>query len=175
MEMRGSKMEQDREFIKRTTIVVDKRFQFRFVATFLLIVVLSLSVFSAGVAGYYWIRYMAGDNVFKEFIEISSQVTKVDENGNTYTESVKSPPIVGGRLILVLPPILINNLVIMIIISVLGIYYSHRIAGPAYRMQKDIDRVLAGDKGVRIRLRKGDKLKELASKLNGLIESYEKK
>jgi hypothetical protein len=176
-------MENVKEFIKRTTYVVDKKFQFRFVATFLLIVVMSLALFSACVALFYWVSYMAGDNVFTEFIEISKQVPKVDTDGkpilnadgSQVTESIKSPPIIGGRLIIVLPPILINNLIIMIIISVLGIFYSHKIAGPAYRIQKDIDRTLAGEKGVRIQLRKGDKLKDLADKVNALIDSYEKK
>jgi methyl-accepting chemotaxis protein len=176
-------MENDKEFIKRTTIVVDKRFQFRFVATFLLIIILSLAFFSGGVAVFYWIRYAAGDNVFNEFIQISKQMPRLDADGkpmknadgSIVTESVTSPPEVGGRFKLVLPPILNNNLVIMIIISVLGIFYSHRIAGPVYRMQQDIEKALGGEKGVRVQLRKGDKLKDLATKVNALIEAYEKK
>ena len=176
-------MENDKEFVKRTTYVVDKKFQFRFVATFLLLVIISLAVFSCGVGIFYWIRYMAGDMVFSEFIQISKQVPKLDTDGkpmknadgSLITESVTTPPIVGGRLLVVLPPILINNLIIMIIVSIIGIFYSHRIAGPAYRIQKEIDKVLGGDKGVRVQLRKGDKLKELASKVNSLIEAYDKK
>jgi methyl-accepting chemotaxis protein len=172
-----------KEFIKRTTIVVDKRFQFRFVATFLVIIILSLALFSACVALYYWVRYAAGDNVFTEFIQISKQVPRLDADGklmknpdgSTITESVASPPEIAGRLKIVLPPILLNNLIIMLIISVLGILYSHRIAGPVYRMQKDIEKALAGDKGVRVHLRKNDKLKDLAEKVNALIDAYEKK
>jgi hypothetical protein len=183
IQIQGNTMEKDKEFVKRTTYVVDKKFQFRFVATFLLMVILSLAVFSAGVAAFYWIRYMAGDMVFSEFIQISKQVPKLDAagkqmtnpDGSVITESITTPPIVGGRLMLVLPPILINNLVIMIILSILGVFYSHKIAGPVYRIQKDIDRVLGGEKAVRVQLRKGDKLKDLASKVNALLEAYEKK
>jgi hypothetical protein len=53
--------------------------------------------------------------------------------------------------------------------------YSHRIAGPVYRMQKDIEKALEGEKGVRVHLRKKDKLKDLAEKVNALIDAYEKK
>lgn len=176
-------MGNDKEFVKRKTIVVDKRFQFRFVATFLVMIIFALALFSSIVAVYYWIQYMAGDNVFNEFIQISKKVPRLDADGtqmknpdgSTVTESVTFPPELGGRFKLVLPPILFNNLIIMIIISILGVLYSHRIAGPVYRMQKDIEKVLAGEKGVRVQLRKNDKLKDLAEKLNALIDSYEKK
>jgi len=75
---------------------------------------------------------------------------------------------------IVLPPLLINNLLIMFLIIVVGIFYSHRIAGPMYRIEMDIKRVLDGEKGVTIRLRKKDKLKSLADLVNQLIKKVEK-
>jgi methyl-accepting chemotaxis protein len=174
-------MENSKEFIKRTTYVVDKKFQFRFVAIFLVVIIVSLVIFSAGVVAFYWVRYMTGDNVFSEFITISKQVPELDAAGNTIKDSSGNivmttktfPP--GNRLEVVVPPILVNNLIIMIIISIIGVLYSHRIAGPVYRMEKEIGRVLDGEKGVRVTLRKKDKLKNLAEKLNALIEKLEKK
>ncbi|GAH88998.1 unnamed protein product, partial [marine sediment metagenome] len=80
-----------------------------------------------------------------------------------------------NRFELLLPSILINNLVIMVLIAVIGIFYSHRIAGPAYRIGQEIQRVLNGETGVNIRLRKKDKLKELAASVNALIEELDKK
>ena len=80
----------------------------------------------------------------------------------------------GNRLELILPPLLINNLLIMVLLSVLGVFYSHRIAGPVYRMEAELTRALQGEKIVGIRLRKRDKLRSLADKINRLIEERDK-
>ncbi len=163
---------------KRRIKVIDKPFQFRMVATFLTVVLAGFILFSAGVFGYYWIRFAAGDNMFSEIITLHKQVTEtrvVEENGAQKTETYTTTRDIPGvnRLELVLPPLLINDLLIMIFVIVVGIYSSHRIAGPAYRIRKDIDRVLGGEKGVRVRLRKNDALPEIADKVNQLIERIE--
>ena len=80
-----------------------------------------------------------------------------------------------ARMYAVLPPILVNDLVIMILLVVMGVFLTHRIAGPADRVQKDIERVLAGEKGVKVRFRKGDAFPELADKVNQLIERVDDK
>lgn len=169
-----------KEFIKRKNYVIDKNFQFKFIATFLVIIVISLALFSACFALYYWVRYLSADNVFKELITIHSQeyVTEdgkilLDDYGNKVTNSVDKPGY--NRIDFVLPPVLINNLIIMVFISIIGIYYSHKIAGPVYRIETDITRILEGEQGVRIRLRKNDKLTTLADKINDLLDKLEKK
>ena len=73
-------------------------------------------------------------------------------------------------LLVILPPLLLNDLVIMLLFIVLGILATHRIAGPVYRMEVDIERVLAGDTGVRVRTRKWDAFPDLAERVNELIE-----
>jgi nitrogen fixation/metabolism regulation signal transduction histidine kinase len=70
----------------------------------------------------------------------------------------------------ILPPLLLNDLAIMVIAIVIGIFMSHRIAGPVYRIAEDIDRVLSGERGVRVHLRRKDALEELAGKVNQLLE-----
>ncbi len=74
------------------------------------------------------------------------------------------------RMYSALPPVLLNDLVIMVLLIIMGIFMTHRIAGPVYRVQKDIERVLGGEKGVRVKFRKGDSFPELAEKVNSLIE-----
>jgi len=158
---------------KRQNYLIDKQFQFRFIASFLFLVVVSLFVFSGGMFGYYWIRYMAGENVFLEFIYIQKQVRVVNEEGEvTGTRSEMQPPI--NRIELILPPILINNVIIMAIIAGIGVFYSHRIAGPIYRIEKDLARILGGEKGVKIRTRKRDSMKSLVTKINQLVDLYER-
>jgi methyl-accepting chemotaxis protein len=78
------------------------------------------------------------------------------------------------RFELVLPPVIINNLLLMVIIIVVGIFYSHRIAGPIYRLEQDIARVLSGERNVQVKLRTKDKLKPLAEQINRLINEFEK-
>jgi len=81
----------------------------------------------------------------------------------------------GQRLLSVLPSLLINDLVIMALLIVAGIFLTHRVAGPVFRVQSDIDKVLAGEKNVRVRFRRHDAFPELAEKVNKLIERIDDK
>jgi methyl-accepting chemotaxis protein len=164
---------------KRRIKVIDSPFQYRMIATFLLVVVAGFAVFSAGLFLFYWISYSYGDNLFREIITIHKQVTEtktVEEDGAkktlTYTATRDIPGV--NRLELILPPLLINNLAIMAFLIVVGIFASQRIAGPIYRLEKDIDRVLGGEKGVRVKIRKKDSFPHLAEKVNSLIERSDK-
>ena len=56
-----------------------------------------------------------------------------------------------------------------ILIIVISIVISHRVAGPIFSMERTIDRVVQGEKIEFIRLRKNDELKGFAEKINGLI------
>ena len=158
--------------LKRTNFIINKRFQFGFIASFLLIVFISFLVLSSGFAVYYWTRYMSGENVFSEFIFIQKQIRSTNEKGEEVSRSEMLPPV--NRLELILPPILFNNLILLVLISIAGIFYSHRIAGPAFRIEQDLDRVLEGESGVKIRLRKRDQLQSLADKVNHLIEQNQR-
>jgi methyl-accepting chemotaxis protein len=163
---------------KRKLRVIDSPFQYRMIATFLGVVLAGFVLFSAGLFLYYWISYAYGDNLFKEIITLHKQVTEtkvVEENGVQKTVSYTTTRDVPGvnRLELILPPLLVNNLAIMLFMIVVGIFISHRIAGPVFRVEKEINRVLAGEKGVRVKLRKNDSFPELAEKVNGLIELCE--
>ncbi|MBN2509853.1 MAG: hypothetical protein JXB03_06235 [Spirochaetales bacterium] len=166
-------------FKKRKKYVVDRRFQFRMISSFLMSVLIALCIFTLCISIYYWAATMAGENMFKEFITIDRQVIEereVDVNGETVMQQVSSTKTEAGvkRWELVLPPIIINNLIIILVISVLGLRYSHRIAGPAYRMKEDIKRVLDDGESMQIQLRKNDKLQELVGEVNRLIAEYDK-
>lgn len=155
----------------RLRYLIDRQFQFRLVGAFLLLIVASLLVFSTGVAVYYWIRYMAGENLFREFITVQRQVSFVGSDGQMRTRTEDLPPV--NRLEIVLPPILINNGIIMVLTLVIGVLYSHRISGPAHRIEADIHRALAGERDVQIRLRRRDKLQRLAAGVNRLLHEFD--
>ncbi|WP_321992364.1 hypothetical protein [Marispirochaeta aestuarii] len=163
---------------KRRQLVVDRRFQLRFVGSFLLSVLVSLVIFTLVVGLYYWFSNMAGENLFKEFITIDRQVIEeriIIEEGVERVVKVPGTKTILGikRWELVLPAILLNNLIIMIIMIIFGIRYSHRIAGPAFRINSDIDKVLQGSKGIQIKLREKDRLREVAFRVNKLIRRLE--
>ena len=66
--------------------------------------------------------------------------------------------------------ILFYGLGAIIGLSVLSIFFSHKIAGPVYRMKKTVDKFLETEaKPGTIRLRKGDAFKDLADSLNRLF------
>lgn len=123
--------------------VVDGRFQYRMIAISLTIIVLGLLLF-AGITALYYVLARAGGKG-------------------------PNPEI----LLVILPPLLLNDLAIMILVIVIGVYTSHRIAGPVYRIAMDIDRALSGERGVRISLRRQDSLAEFAEKVNQLLERFD--
>ncbi len=125
---------------RRRIRVVDNVFQYRMIAILLLIVVCGFAAFTAGALIVFAIARARGF------------------------------AIPGERMLSIFPPILANDIVIMIILIVAGIYVTLRIAGPVYRIQSDIKRVLAGEKRVRVRFRRRDAFPELAERVNQLIE-----
>ncbi len=86
---------------------------------------------------------------------------------------------------MVIPETIINNLmpvlkkvnlilaiaapIVLIVIWLVALELSHRIAGPLYRMEKDLDERLAGRAKGPIKLRPKDEFKILVEKINRLI------
>ena len=159
---------------KRKSYVIDQSFQYRLIGTFLLSTLFALTLFTAGTVLFYWASSMVGDNLFREFIDINKQVyvTIEDENG----ESVRVPETETIRGVkrweIIVPPILINNLLVLIVTGIIGLFYSHRIVGPVYRINRDLQRVLDGEAGVSVNLRGKDQFHGLAVRVNSLLESF---
>ncbi|MDO8602976.1 MAG: hypothetical protein Q7O04_03910 [Candidatus Omnitrophota bacterium] len=81
-----------------------------------------------------------------------------------------------GRLVYVLRAtnlaLLRNLLLISPLIFILGLLFSHRIAGPVYRISKTLEEIIKGNLGLKIKLREGDELVDLADMINRLTESF---
>jgi methyl-accepting chemotaxis protein len=79
----------------------------------------------------------------------------------------------------ILPGLVITNLITVILITAAAaavmIFVSHRIAGPLYRLEKEIRRVGEGDLSVRVALRRKDQIGELAQALNQATSSVHSK
>ncbi|MBN1353600.1 MAG: HAMP domain-containing protein [Candidatus Omnitrophica bacterium] len=72
----------------------------------------------------------------------------------------------------ILPAVLLSSAVVIILIGfaaiIVTLFTSHRIAGPLYRLEKDIDEIASGNLRKKVNLRKTDELKALAASLNGM-------
>ncbi|MDN5277949.1 MAG: hypothetical protein PWR01_1914 [Clostridiales bacterium] len=70
------------------------------------------------------------------------------------------------------PRLLLLIFVNVIIIFIVSVMYSHQTAGPAYKLEKSIQRITEGDLTFEVSLRRNDNLKELASALNDLLKKF---
>lgn len=70
------------------------------------------------------------------------------------------------------PRLLLLVLVNVIIVFIVSIMYSHQIAGPAYKLEKSIQRIANGDLTFEIHLRRNDNLKEVAGAINTMLSRF---
>jgi len=69
----------------------------------------------------------------------------------------------------------IGFVLVTILLILWSTIFIHRIVGPLYRLEKELDKMIEGKPITKIRFRKNDKLTNLADKLNTLIEILQKK
>ncbi len=164
---------------RRKRRFIDVQLQSRLIVRSVGAIVLSTLLFSIGFLSFYWFSFIAGDNLFKEFIVVYKQIATVEEaqiNGRTVERRsyrVEAQP-ETSRWRLILPPLIMNNILIAVVLSAFAIWYSHKIAGPVFRISTDIRTALLGKRGVRITLRKRDELKVLAVQVNRLLEELDR-
>ncbi len=65
--------------------------------------------------------------------------------------------------------IFISTPIIFIIVWLVALEISHRMAGPVYRMEKELDERISGQKHGPIKLRQKDEFKLLVDKINKII------
>lgn len=66
----------------------------------------------------------------------------------------------------------ITTLIIVLAMVVLHLLYSHRIAGPAYRIGQEADKIAAGNLTGKIRFRQHDNLMDMADLMNDVALKY---
>ena len=67
-----------------------------------------------------------------------------------------------------------DAVLIVLVIFIIGIIITHRIAGPLYNIENKLDKALEGEDIELIHLRKGDELQELSAKVNMLLQELKK-
>ncbi|MFW5718144.1 MAG: hypothetical protein ACOCVK_00090 [bacterium] len=152
--------------------------QSRLLTRFVLAIVLAVVGTTLGFVVHYWASYIAGERLYREFVVVYRQEQRrerVEVDGRTVERRsyVSEAMPQTTRWALILPPLMLNNAIIAAVLLVFAVRSANRLGGPVYRMSTDIRRALAGDSGVRIQLRRGDELRELALRVNGLLEALE--
>lgn len=75
----------------------------------------------------------------------------------------------------ILPSLLLSSLIVIVVTGIATViitqFVSNRIAGPIYRLQKDIAKFAEGDLKVYFHIRKKDELQELAVSLNQMAKA----
>lgn len=93
-------------------------------------------------------------------------------------EELGLPESIYGHLIPVLKKVniylAIGLPIIFAVIFVYAVIISHRLAGPIFRLEKDLDQIISGDRSVRIHFRRKDCLDNLANKLNQVLDKLPK-
>ena len=117
-------------------------------------------------AGFNLIVLLLACLTFGFIIYKSGTITMITEITRIYPEKVP-----WFIMKLVLKQVLFTVLIFLPVVLAGSVYLSHKIAGPAYRMEKDIKKITEGEFGLRIRIRKGDELQKLVNEINGMVES----
>ena len=135
------------EKIKRRRYLVNKDFQFRYMG--LIVVPLVLVV----TALYYLMYY-----------SVFNQILIPEAIATILLPAMKKINIVaGGAMPIILFGILRTALI-----------YSNWIIGPIPRLERELDKVIAGDCSIRIKARNNDELKSLVNKINMVLEKFDK-
>jgi methyl-accepting chemotaxis protein len=138
---------------KRRNYFIDKKFQTKFIIKFSFIVILTSLL----------ICFL--------FIFLSRDSTTVTiENAKVVVKSTSD----------FIFPIIIQTLIIVTAFSafsviILTLFTSHRIAGPLFRIKREIELLKDGNLNLNFRIRKNDQLQDLASSLSSLAETLRNK
>ncbi len=93
------------------------------------------------------------------------------------SELASSMPEGGGHLMAVLPELPIEILIfsfgmLLPLILAVGIFVTHRIAGPVYRFEQYLGQVTRGEAHGPCKLRKGDELQDLCDVINTAVSAW---
>lgn len=144
---------------KRKVVLLDKDFQLQFIGRFILMIFLISIVIAVCLYGFYYFKYKAGGISLTRFIV---------EMGN-YADNEKGM-FMTDRFELILVPLAVAFLAFILLSFVFGLVYSHKLAGPVYRLEKSLIQIIEGERDFEVRLRKGDQFQKFEILLNKLIK-----
>ena len=146
-------MSGEKRLFRRRTYFIKKSFQFKFILKFCLVVLGGVFV-STGI-----------------FFLLSS--------GSLTSSFQDSRLVIKETSYATLPIVLYTNLITLGMITIATIFItllvSHKLAGPLFRFEKDLNEIGKGNLVKQIKLRKQDQLKDVAESLNAMINDLHAK
>ncbi len=134
---------------KRRQYFISKKFQARFIFRFLLVLLLGAVL-----------------SVVITFMTTESTLTSSFEGEKLVIEQTSMA---------ILPSVILTNLITTIFVGavVVGItlLVSHKIAGPMFRFEKDLQEIAGGNLSVTIRTREGDQFESVVAELNNMTDN----
>ncbi len=140
---------------RRKRFIIEGNFQTRFILRFILVVVGATLLSTGAIMGLFYFKYHAGG------AELESLIVVITPEGETN---------VAGLFQIILTPLIVANLIVLCVIIPYSLFYSHKVAGPIYRLEQSMDMLLGGDMDFIITLRRNDEFRYLADKMNALID-----
>lgn len=134
---------------QRRKLLINLSLQSEFILTVFLVCLLILLVNLANV--YVLFSQFISAQASAEEIVVANKLI-----GTALTET-------RGRLILL-------GMVNLVIVFCIGLFMSHRFAGPAFKMEREMRQIQGGDLTARVHLRDGDQLTDLAGGFNRMAE-----
>lgn len=129
---------------RRTNYYIKEKFQRNFILKFCLIVLIGSAISGAII-----------------YLMSKSTVTTSFENLRLVIVSTAD---------YILPAVLLSSIIVIVITGIAAIFItlftSHKIAGPLYRIEKDIEQVASGNLRQEFNLRQGDEVRPIAEGLN---------
>ncbi|MDD5422694.1 MAG: HAMP domain-containing protein [Candidatus Omnitrophica bacterium] len=171
---------------RRTNYFIKKKFQLKF--TFSIVATLLIVMFVSGVGLYMglWGSIIENFSKFKvsENLENVARITGYEEarfkKGDYRLEKIfreaellsdKDRYVLRRAMASVNRSLIPKILLLALFLFIGGIFASHKIAGPIYRIEQSAEAIREGDLRVNFHIRKDDELKEAALVLEDMVES----
>ncbi len=108
---------------------------------------------------------------FLTFLSLHYLMQSILTNAKVHSDTMHTTLLfVSNQMFAIL---VIGFIFIATLLAAWGLIFIHRIVGPLYRLEIEVDKIIAGKKTQKIRFRKNDYYASLASKINILIEKVQ--
>jgi len=131
---------------KRHIYIINKSFQYKYI--FIILSIMLITIFTVSFTTF----YIIWSNIIKEYFFIPEASKKLADI------FVKTSEL-----------LLIPLIILTIIFSIVGVFYSHKIAGPLFRVKRICDGLARGNLNQIVKFRKGDEFHDVADALNKVI------
>lgn len=141
---------------RRRIYLIDRKFQWEFIFGFVFILILFTAIVYIFSGVYYYLKYQVGGAIFNDYLLIIRK-----------GETLK----VTNVFKIMIPILSWTCGLFIVFICVYGLFFTHKISGPIYRVKKALELIGKGKLDFQMNLRKKDKFQELTNYVNNLINS----